>query len=249
MHMILFLRSLIFNLVFYIWTVVIMAMAFPALLFSSDRAILRFMAMWGEVTNKLLWWICRIGVEIRGVENIPHSGCYIVAAKHQSAWDVLAYNRNLGVPAIVMKREILWIPIAGAYAHRMKMIPVNRSSKNAAAQMVEASKGAVLAGRPILIFPQGTRVPARSRLPYRGGIGALYAGLGLPVVPAAVNSGLFWPRRKFLRYPGTIILEFLPPIMPGLSRDEFMTRLESEIEATTERLESEADQMAIKAAV
>lgn len=233
------LRSIVFNLAFYLWTFLMMVLALPQLLFGKPQSIVHRMTEWGAGTNWLLKTLCDIEVEIRGEHHLPRQGCYLVAAKHQSAWDVLAFNRSLGVPAIVMKKEILWLPFAGLYAYRMNMIPVDRKAKNAAAQMVESSRAAVAAGRPILIFPQGTRVAPGSRLPYRGGIAALYEGLRLPVVPAAVNSGLYWPRRKLLRYPGKIILEFLPPIAPGLTRDALMARLESDIEAATRRLEDE----------
>ncbi|HEX9569826.1 MAG TPA: lysophospholipid acyltransferase family protein, partial [Rhodospirillales bacterium] len=184
-----------------------------------------------------------IGYEVRGRERLPEPPC-ILAVKHQSAWDTLIWHLIADDPAIVMKRELLALPIYGAYCRKTEMIAVDRKAGASAMRaMLEAARAAAAAGRPIVIFPQGTRTAPgtpTAAAPYLPGVSALYRGLGLPVVPVALNSGLFWPRRSFLRRPGRIVLEYLEPIPPGLPRAAFMAELEGRIETATRRLEVEA---------
>ena len=183
-----------------------------------------------------------IRVEIRGRENVP-KGAVLMAAKHQSAWDTMIFHVITHHPAIVMKKELLAIPIYGWYCRKTKMIPVDRDQgMKSLRDLVAAAKGAAKDERPIIIFPQGTRIPPGKSAPYLPGVAALYGQLGLPCVPIALNSGMFWKHRSFLKPRGTIVLEFLPPIPPGLKRREFMAALEESIETASNRLIAEAGQ-------
>jgi 1-acyl-sn-glycerol-3-phosphate acyltransferase len=234
-----FLRSLAFNLAFYVWTTANMLAALPIVFFTSRIFLIRWMALWARGVFAAMRVLAGITVEIRGRQHLPEGAC-IIAAKHQSAWDTLAFHVAVPDPAMVMKQELMWIPIYGAYSRRAGMIAVNRTGGASALRaMLKAARSARDLGRQIVIFPQGTRVSpdaAGADIPYQAGVAALYRDLGLAVVPVAVNSGQHWPRRKFIRPPGKIVLEFLPPIPPGLDRDEFMGRLHQAIEPATLRL-------------
>lgn len=234
-----YLRSLVFNLAFYLWTTANMLLALPIVFFTSRKFLIDWMALWARGVFRLMRGLAGISVEIRGRQHLPQGGC-IIAAKHQSAWDTLAFHVAVPDPAMVMKQELMWIPVYGAYSKRAGMIPVNRSGGAGALRaMLKSARAARDLGRQIVIFPQGTRVPADAggaEIPYQAGVAALYRDLGVPVIPAAVNSGQHWPRRKFTRRPGKIVLEFLAPIAPGLDREAFLARLQEAIEPATLKL-------------
>jgi 1-acyl-sn-glycerol-3-phosphate acyltransferase len=231
-------RAALFNLAFYLWTIGIGILALPLML-APRRVVMTFGTFWSAVTLKLLGWIVGLTHEVRGRENLPKGGC-IVALKHQSAWETLALPVVFPDPATVLKRELLAIPIYGWYARRAGAISVDRKAGGAALKrMLPEARAAAAAGRPIAIFPEGTRTAVGERRPYQPGVAALYLQLGLPLVPVAVNSGLFWGRRAFLKRPGRIVLEILPAIPPGLKRREVMEELEKRIETATGRLVAE----------
>jgi 1-acyl-sn-glycerol-3-phosphate acyltransferase len=231
-------RALLFNLAFYLWTAVIGLCALPLLL-APRRVVMRFGTMWSAVTLRLLGWIVGLTHEVRGRENLPDGAC-IIAMKHQSAWDTLAMPVIFGDVATVIKRELLFLPLYGWYASRAGSIAVDRSGGAAALKrMLASAKRTVEAGRPIAIFPEGTRTAVGERRPYHPGVAAFYSQLDLPLVPVAVNSGLFWGRRSFLKKPGRIVVEILKPIPPGLPRRAMMEELENRIEAATARLVAE----------
>jgi 1-acyl-sn-glycerol-3-phosphate acyltransferase len=190
-------------------------------------------------------WIIRkiMGIEfdVRGRENLPTNGPFIIASKHQSAWDTLIYNIIVLDCAYVVKRELFSFPFFGWFLWRVGMIGIDRKGgASTLKQLVANCKARLAEGRSIIIFPQGTRTAPGTQNPYLPGIAALYAQCNVPVVPTALNSGMFWPRRTFLKYPGTIVIEFLPAIEPGLKRREFSARLEAAIEPATTRIEEEA---------
>jgi len=199
---------------------------------------------WARGVNFLMALTIGIHVEYRGLEFKPKESA-IIAAKHQSAWDTLVWHIILDDPAIILKRELLLIPIYGWLCRKSRMIAVDRKAgPKALRAMLDKAKSAVKMRRPIVIFPQGTRVSPGTLVkdsPYQPGVSALYRMLDVPVVPVALNSGQFWPRRRFTRRPGTIILEFLQPIAPGLPRKEFDAVLEKRIENATKALEIEAE--------
>jgi 1-acyl-sn-glycerol-3-phosphate acyltransferase len=236
------LRSLAFNAVFWLGTVVFGIAGLPFLL-TPRRTAMRFGRFWAQAVLFALKHIVGLDGEIRGRENIPPGGC-LIAMKHQSMWDTLMLPPLLGDPAVVVKRELQYVPFYGWYATRAGSIFIDRKGgAGALRRMVAAAKQAIVDGRPVVIFPQGTRTTPGAPIadaPYQPGIAALYRELGVALVPAAVNSGMYWGRRAFIKRPGRIIVEFLPPIPPGLPRREVMATLESRIEAAADALEREA---------
>jgi 1-acyl-sn-glycerol-3-phosphate acyltransferase len=177
-----------------------------------------------------------ISYQVIGAENIPAGAC-IIASKHQSEWETFKLHLLLGDPAIVLKRELLNIPVIGWYMSRSGSIPIDRGSgTKAIAAMTKAAKGAAAEGRKIVIFPEGTRAAPGEQRPYKSGVAALYQALNVPVVPMALNSGLLWPKNTFFKKRGVITVEFLPPIPAGLPREDMMTRLRDELEPAALRL-------------
>ena len=180
--------------------------------------------------------VCGITYDVIGRENMPPGVC-IVAAKHQSAWETFKVPLLFDRPAIVLKKELLHVPIWGWFLWRSGVIPIDRSrASTALTSMIKTARDMVADGRMIVIFPQGTRVATGVSKPYKKGVAILYEGLNLPVVPMALDSGRLWPKNSFLKKPGHITIEFLPPIPAGLPREDMMKRLESALEAATERL-------------
>ncbi len=229
------LRSLSFNILFYLWSGLVHVASLPCLLVPSP-ALIRAARIWVRVTFVLLAGLCRLRHEVRGLDNLPREPC-IIASKHQSAWDTLVYCLLVDGPGFVVKRELLWIPLYGWYIRHAGCIPIDREGGAAALKtMIREARRALERGRYIVIFPEGTRVAPGARRPYHPGVAALYSQLEVPVVPAALNSGLFWGRRAFHKKPGRIVVEFLEPIAPGLSRPEFMATLEHRLEAASARL-------------
>jgi 1-acyl-sn-glycerol-3-phosphate acyltransferase len=233
-------RALAFNFAFFVWTAILGTIGLP-FLFTPRRVTMRFGRFWAASVLALLKLIVGLGHEIRGLDRVPRGGC-IIAMKHQSAWDTLILPVVLGDPAIVLKRELLLVPFFGWYAARAGSIAIDRKAgAGALRRMLAKARPAAAAGRPIVIFPEGTRVPAGKRRPYQPGVAALYQALALPLVPAALNSGLYWGRRSFGKRPGHIILEFLDPIPPGRTRPRVMAELERRIESATAALLREGE--------
>ena len=228
-------RSLLFNILFALWTALIFIFSLPTLVLPRSAAW--WMGGLG-VRGALLLLRATVGLghQVRGAEHRV-TGPAIYAAKHQSAWDTLVFPLLLDKPAYVLKRELIRVPLFGSYLKRCGMIPVDREGGGSALkQLLRAARTAVAQGRSILIYPEGTRMPPGERRPYHPGVAALYGDLGVPVVPVALNSGLFWGRRAFHKKPGTITIEFLPPIAPGLPRREFMRELQERMEGASQRL-------------
>lgn len=233
------LRSLLFNLLFFGWTALLLILALPVLLLPR-RATYALGAAWVRVIFALLRRIVGLRHRVVGAEHRP-PGPAIYAAKHQSSWDTLVFALLLDEPAYVLKRELMFIPVFGWYLARAGMIPVDRAGGGRALRrMLKAARRAVAEGRPLVIFPEGTRTGPGERRPYQPGVAALYGQLGLPVVPIALNSGRFWGRRQFRKRPGVITLEFLPPIEPGRRRQDFLETLQARIEAASDRLAAAA---------
>lgn len=232
-------RSLAFNALFYLNTLVWLLIGLPTF-FMPYRAIIRVAQAWGRTNLVLLRWVAGIDVEVRGREKIP-PGAIIVAAKHQSAWETFALLPLFDNPVYILKRELQWIPIFGWLTIKGRMVPVDRrKGAKALSAMIERARIELALKRQLIIFPEGTRRPAGAEPAYKHGVAHLYVAEGVPCLPIALNSGLFWPRRSILRYPGTVVMEILDPIPPGLSRDEFFVRLQDAIEPATARLIAEA---------
>ena len=231
-------RSLLFNALFYANIIVRMILGLPTILLPASF-ILGVLRGYSRSSLWLLQVTCGIGVEWRGREKLPQGAC-LVACKHQSAWETFALFSLLPDPTYVLKRELMRIPLFGCLASKAKMIPIDRGSHTKAlAGMTAAAKVEAARGRQIVIFPEGTRRPPGAEPHYLPGVAFLYADLDLPCVPVALNSGLFWPRRTLRRYPGTVLVEVLDPIPPGLGRREFMARLQNALQDATARLVAE----------
>jgi 1-acyl-sn-glycerol-3-phosphate acyltransferase len=232
-------RSVLYQIAFYTVMVAYFFVALPAFLL-PERVMLGVARAWTSTTVWLLRVICGLKLEVRGRENIPPGAC-LVASKHQSAWETLGLLPLFRYPAYVLKRELLWLPIFGQCLAKAGMIPLDRGGgKDALANLIARARAAFSIGKQVIIFPEGTRRPPGAAPDYKLGIVQLYSSCGVSCLPVALNSGVFWPRRSFLRYPGTVIVEFLPPIPPGLPRAAFFRRLQNDIETATERLVAEA---------
>ena len=229
------LRSLVFYVVFYLNTAVFLIVGSPLLLGPRSWA----MAALKAHALASIWWMRMIvgtKLEVRGRENLP-DGPALIASKHQSAWDtfgIIPFTRD---PAMIMKKELLSVPLYGWFSRKFEMIPIQRELGPAALrQMTRDAKDRAAQGRDIVIFPEGTRRTPGAPPAYKPGVLLLYEALGIPCIPVALNSGAFWPRGSVMRRPGTIVLEFLPAIPPGLPRGKFMAELQERIETASARL-------------
>ena len=235
----LFLRSLTFNVLFYLNLVLLMILGLPALLFGR-HGVFVLARCWANSSNWLLRVICDLDVEFRGLEHIP-SGGFIIAPKHQSIWETFSLVPFARDFSYILKRELTWIPIFGWYLVIARQIAINRSKGSSAlAEATRRSKEAIAQGRQIFIFPEGTRRPVGAPPLYKFGVANIYVESGAPCLPVALNSGLFWPRRSFVRRPGKILVQFLEPIPPGLSKSDFMRVLSDRLESATNRLIEES---------
>lgn len=238
------LRSLAFNILFYgVWTPLVCTAGLPFLLFGRKGAlgVSRFYTDGVHVLEK---YVLGLDYEIRGIEHRPPANTpYLVAAKHQSAYETVKLFRLFRDPTIILKRELLWLPLFGWYLRGLDVIAIDRGRREqATASLYAGAKKMRDQNRAIIIFPQGTRVKPDATVkekPYKGGIIKLYNELGLPILPVAMNSGLYWPRNGFWKKPGKVIFEFLPLIPPGLQGPDVMKALEEQIETTSKALVEE----------
>jgi 1-acyl-sn-glycerol-3-phosphate acyltransferase len=233
------LRSFIFLIWFILTTIVTHIVFLPALLMSW-RASVFAARTWG---NSVLWGLrvfCNLTYEVRGNREAA-SKPVLVAAKHYSMWETIVMITLLPEPAIVMKATLFKLPFYGWFSTKAQMISVDRSARaSALKKMVADAKRALADGRPIVIFPEGTRREPGDPPDYKPGVAGLYGALGVPCVPVALNSGLYWMAGGFLKRPGTIVVEFLEPIPPGLRARDFMAVLEERIETGANRLVAES---------
>jgi 1-acyl-sn-glycerol-3-phosphate acyltransferase len=237
---VLIVRSVLYNVLFYLNLVVFLIAAIPTY-WLPYRCIVEVAKAWGRTSTWLLRVICGTRVEITGIEKIPW-GPLLVASKHQSTWETFGIIALFTDPAFILKRELLWLPLFGWFLWKGRMIPVDRGARaQALAGIARDAKACFADGRQIIIFPEGTRRPAGAEPSYKYGVVHLYAETGVPCLPVALNSGLFWPRRSMMRYPGTIRVEILDPIPPGLDKQTFAARLRETIEEATARLIAEGE--------
>ena len=233
------LRSFIFQIAFFAWTALV-SIAYVPLLVLPRRVMIVASNFWGRVTLALLAIIVGLDYQVRGRDRVP-DGPVIYALKHQSAWDTIVIVTLFRNPVIVLKRELFAIPCFGWHLWKIGSIAVDREGgAGALKRLVAVARARSAAGGEVIMFPEGTRTAPGTRRPYQPGIAAVYRALGVPVVPVALNSGLFWGRRALLKRPGRIAVEFLPPIPPGLPRPDFMAALEDRIETATDALNEEA---------
>ena len=233
------LRSIVFWIAAAVFTLTVSLAALPTLLLHRDITY-RCCVLWARALLRTMRLVCGLGYRVVARAALP-AGPVIFALKHQSAWETIAFPAVAPPISGVLKRELLMIPIYGWYLKRLGMVPIDRAAAGAAIRgMLRRAKDETARGRSIMIMPEGTRLPPGRAGRYHPGVAALYIVLGLPVVPVALNSGLFWGRRSLLLRPGTVTLEFLEPILPGLERREFMKLLQERIESASERLRLEA---------
>ena len=226
----LFLRSLLFNLFLYAGITVVFLVALPTLFLPT-----KFTLLFGKFLGYYVIFILRIflntKVEFRGRENIPKTEKYFVASAHQSMFETFALQSVLNYPVFILKKELLKIPLFGLYLKKIKSIEIvrdtttrdNLSFFDKVADIVEKEN------RPLLIFPQGTRIKVDDKVPFKKGAGRIYEALNISCIPVALNSGKVWPKKGIIKYPGEIIVSFLEPIRPGLNRDQFIKDLETKI--------------------
>jgi 1-acyl-sn-glycerol-3-phosphate acyltransferase len=242
-----FLRSLLFNLAFYVVTAVMLVATLPLFFILPQAFGMSVVRNWAKASVFLHEKIAGVRVEVRGAENLP-KGAALIAPKHQSSFETFALIPLLKNPTIVMKRSLRWLPIFGQYTIKTGMIHVDREGKTSALRaLAERAREEIAKGREIIIFPEGRRRAPGAPPDYQPGIALLYRTLNVPVVPVALNSGLYWPRRQFLHHPGTIVVEFLPAIPPGLDLRTFLTKLQTTIETASARLIAEGQSATRKA--
>jgi 1-acyl-sn-glycerol-3-phosphate acyltransferase len=237
----LLLRSLVFDALYYANLALHLVIALPTL--ALPYPCLRvFIRSYARTSLWLLRVVCGTRVAWRGIEKLPNGSC-IVACKHQSAWETFALYAILDDPLYVLKRELMWIPLFGWYMRKAGLIPIDRGAGLAAlARMTSRAQKALAGPRPrqLVIFPEGTRRPPGAEPAYKPGVAYLYGKAGVPCVPLALDSGVYWPRRSLRRFPGTIVVEVLDPIAPGLERELFFSRLQNVIETASTRLLQES---------
>ena len=234
-------RTTLFYALFYLSNAVQMIFWTPAFFIVPREDAWKIARLWALSHLWLQHWICGSRYDFRGLDRIP-AGSLLVASKHQSAWDTYTTILFLDDASFVLKRQLMRIPFFGWYMAKMKLVPVDRGRGSLALASMTANARKQLAemDRQIIIYPEGTRRKAGAEPKYKYGITHLYKELGVPVVPVALNSGLYWGRHTSRIHPGTIVMEFLDPIAPGLEKDRFSATLQDRIEAATGELISEA---------
>jgi len=234
-------RSTLFNVAFYANTIVRLIFMLPLLFTKDSAATLRAAKAWSRSSIWLQKTIVGTHIEIEGLEKLPKDGC-IIAAQHQSFWDVFAFLDDIDSPVFIFKKELLDIPLFGQYIMLAEMIPVDRSAKGTAmASVLEGARREIQQNqRQLFIFPEGTRRPVGAGLEYKFGVGRIYHDINVPIVPIALVSGLFWPRHSFLRQPGYFKARVLDPIEPGLTIEDAMKELVGKTEAAYNELLIEA---------
>ena len=229
-----FLRSVLYLIVFLIWTLGIVTLGLPGLI--SRRGALAVTRFWAHGVAWLARALLNIRFEIRGRENLPDGPC-IVAAQHQSAFETYMLFLLFDYPVVILKHSLQWIPLVGWYIRRSGLIPINRGAgASAMRRILRGADKAIANGETVLIFPEGTRTALGHHQDYKPGIIALYNHCDAPLVPMALNTGLIWGKTRIAKLPGSIVFEFLPPIPAGLKRDAFLAELRSAIETASHAL-------------
>ncbi len=234
-----YLRSFLFEFSFYTWMALLVLAASIGGIFYQPSPVACGRA-WDWGTRLLLRVLCGISIEIRGHHNLPGGAC-IVASKHQSTLESVTFFRLLKNPVFTMKAEIARLPLMGYSIRRAGSISIERKAGAAALRkLIKAAQEAFEKDAQVLIFPEGTRTQPRTRGKFNPGAAAIYSRCDVPVIPVALNTGSFWARRTLRKNPGRVIIEFLPPIAPGMDRKPFQQLLQNTIEEATEKLELES---------
>ncbi len=232
-----FVRSLFFNVIALLANVVFFTLLLPTLLLPFPIYMKYVGKNWMRMTLWLFNAIIGVKLEVRGRENLPQSGGYMVACKHQSAWETMAIAFEVPYPTWILKSELMWVPIFGWHLKKVQQIPINRGKRSSVMRDMNAcAHERIREGRQVMIFPEGTRRAVGAPPDYKSGVSHLYAELNVKCVPVVHNAGLCWPRRGFIKRPGKIIMEILPVIPSGLEKKVFFERLQNEIETASNRL-------------
>ncbi|WP_338481846.1 lysophospholipid acyltransferase family protein [Wolbachia endosymbiont (group A) of Nomada hirtipes] len=229
--------SLLFNFFLILWEVFYTFITLPVIFF-SECVITIFLVCSVRVVLFMLRLLCGIKYEVRGMENIPKQP-FIIASKHQSPFETFIFILLFREAVFILKRELKWIPFIGLHLIALKMIFINRSDGiSSIRHIIKLAKMRIKENRSIIIFPEGTRTTINQNIKYQPGIAALYSVLSVPVLPVALNTGLFWPKSilSLRKNPGKAVIEILPPIYPGLNKNEFLQSLEKIIEERSSRL-------------
>ncbi len=238
----LFIRQILFNVIFYSVTFIFCILLTPLMLLPRPIFIIGLNSYFKTV-HVIEKFVLGLDFEVRGAEHIPKSGGFILAAKHYSAYETMKIHLLVNDPAIIMKKELSYIPLWGWLAMKARMIFIDRGSREMAINsIVTGAKRVEKEGRPLVIFPQGTRVAIEDtpdKKPYKGGIIRMYEATSQPILPLAMNSGLFWKKNAFFKYPGKVIFEFLPPIPSGLNGSAALAQLQTVLEKKSNELVSE----------
>ena len=223
-------RSLIFNFFLYTGIIFIFLLALPTL-FLPPKFTLLFGKFLGYYVIFIVKFLLNVKVEIKGIENIPKTEKFFVASAHQSMFETFALQAVLDFPVFILKKELLKIPLFGLYLKKIRSIEIVRDTTTKDnLNFFEKVATVIRAGnRPLLIFPQGTRVKTNETVPFKKGVGRIYEALNISCLPIALNSGNVWPKKGILKYPGKITISLLKPIKPGLNRDEFVKFVENKI--------------------
>ncbi len=235
------LRSAAYHGLFILWTL-LCGLLFLPLMLAPRLVVQRAAGFWVRGALVLQKVLLGLGYEVRGREHLP-SGAAVIVAKHQSAWETLVFHALMPDVIFVLKKSLLWLPVIGWYLLKTGQVAIDRKGgTRTLAAMARAARAALQRGSQVVIFPEGHRQPPGVTGTYLPGAAMLYGEGGghVPVIPVALNSGLFWPRNAFLRRPGTITLQVLPPLPPGLDRRAMMDELRTRIETATRALEAEA---------
>lgn len=235
-------RSLLFTVLFYLSNAFQMIFWTPVFFIVPLKDAWKIAKLWGYSHLWLQNKICGTRFEFRGVENLDQNANQLIASKHQSAWETYTMILFFKDPSYILKRELMFLPLFGWYMMKVKVVPVDRGKGALALASMAKNTKLYMAERPrqVIIYPEGTRTKPGVKTRYKFGITYLYDQLGVPIQPVALNSGLYWGRQALTIYPGTIIMEFLEPIQPGLSKDAFTTKLYQVIENASDRLIEEA---------
>ena len=239
------LRSIAFTFCLVVGSFVFSVVMLPLLLLPTRYNVPAVSFMYGGMISAFEKYVLGLNIELRGMEHVPEGSHYIIAAKHQSAYETLKipFMRRMKYPVIVLKKELLYLPGWGFYPPRMGLIAIDRAAGPKALQkMMAGARKGFESGRPLALFPEGTRRAVGAPPDYKAGLAKIYRDMQVPIVPMALNSGVFWGRNEFFKRGGTVVFEFLPPLPPGMPPLKMMEELEARIETATARLVAEAQE-------
>lgn len=231
-------KSYVFSYSFYIITLILFILMLPTVLLPRKKSLC-FPILWSKISEIMLSKICGLSVKIEGLENLPKTDGYIVASKHQSALETTVFHRIVPNTFYVLKKELMWLPLAGIYFLKTGCIPIDRKGgAKTMRKMLSGVQKRLAEGMNLIIFPEGTRTVPGAKQPYSPGVAFLYDQCHVPVVPVALNTGCFWGKNQTVKKPGVAVIRFLKPIEAGLPKREFLDTLYQRIETEQDKFET-----------